>query len=174
MNYKNTEAIIVRNSESIFGDGCHESTQMVFEALHQQNPSGKSVLDIGTGTGIQSIFAKKWGATDVLAVDIDIASIYTARKNFIKNDVDVTARLNIYNEFIDQTFDIIVANLPTDSVIEFLALAKTSMHNDSVLIFSWAKRFGIFEAKLDVNGYEIVQHLEGIDWDAYVVRMVRS
>lgn len=170
MNYHGTEAIIVREHEMVFGDGCHESTQMVLEALYQQKPKGKSVLDIGTGTGIQTIFAKMWGATDVLAVDVDTSAIRTARKNFVKNGIEATARLNIYNEYIEDKYDITVANLPTDCVIEFLTMAKQTMAENGVIIFSWSKQFGIHEAHLEQNGYEIVEHLEGIDWDAYVVR----
>lgn len=171
MNYKNTEAIIIRPNESVFGDGCHESTQMVLEALYQQNPKGKTVLDIGTGTGIQSIFAKKWGATEVMAVDIDAACIYTARKNFAKNEVEVKSRLNIYNEQIEEKYDITIANLPTGGVVEFLPMAKDTLVENGVVIFSWANNFGIHEVNLD--GYEIVQHLNGIEWDAYVVRRTK-
>ena len=45
------------------------------------------------------------------------------------------------------------------------------MKDEGVLIFSWDKKFGIFEAHLEENGFEIVEHLEGIDWDAYVVEL---
>lgn len=170
MNYHGTEAIIIRNGDNVFGNGEHESTQMVLEALYQQNPKGKSVLDIGTGTGIQSIFAKKWGASDVMAVDIDASCIYTARKNFKKNDVEVASRLNIYNEFIEDKFDITVANLPTGGVVEFVPMAEATMAEDGILIFSWSKNFGIFEAKLEEHGFEIAEHYDGIEWDSYVVR----
>ena len=170
MNYKNTEAIIVRDGTNVFGDGCHESTQMVLEALYQQNPKGKTVLDVGTGTGIQSIFAKKWGATEVMAVDIDAACIYTARKNFTKNKVEVKSRLNIYNEFLEDKYDIIVANLPTGGVVELIPTVKDTMAESGVLIFSWNRQFGIHEAHLEEYGLEIADHYDGIDWDAYAVR----
>lgn len=166
-----TEVIIIRDDPNVFGDGNHESTQMVLEALYQQNPEGKTVLDIGTGTGIQSIFATKWCAKEVLAVDTNISCIYTARKNFQKNNVEITSRLNIYNEFIDKKFDITIANLPISNIIEYIPMAKNTMKDEGVLIFSWDKKFGIFEAHLEENGFEIVEHFEGIDWDAYVVEL---
>lgn len=169
MYYHGTEAIIIK-PDNVFGDGNHESTQMVLEALYQQNPKGKSVLDIGTGSGIQSIFSKLWGATDVMAVDIDASCIYTARKNFKKNDVEVASRLNIYNELLEDKYDITVANLPTGGVVEFIPMAEQTMADDGVLIISWAKHFGIFEAKLEEHGFEIAEHYEGIEWDSYVIR----
>lgn len=170
MNYHNTEAIIIRNGDNVFGSGDHESTQMVLEALYQEDPNGKSVLDIGTGTGIQSIFSKLWGATDVMAVDIDASAIYTARKNFKKNNVEVASRLNIYNELLEDKYDITIANLPTGGVVEFIPMAEQTMADDGVLIISWAKHFGIFEAKLEEHGFEIAEHYDGIEWDSYVIR----
>lgn len=172
MYYHETEALIITTS-NVFGDGNHESTQMVLEALYQQNPKGKSVLDIGTGTGIQSIFAMRWGARSATAVDIDAAAIYTARKNFKKNGVDVFSRLNIYNEYMDGEYDITIANLPAGGVIEFVPVAKETMADDGVLIFSWDRKLGIHEARLEEHGLEIAEHYEGIEWDSYVVRRAK-
>ena len=49
-------------------------------------------------------------------------------------------------------------------------MAKNTMKEDGVLIFSWKKDFGIFEAKLEEHGFEIQEHYDGIEWDSYVVR----
>ena len=157
-------------TQNIFGDGNHESTQVVLEALYQQNPQNKIVFDVGTGTGIQSIYAKKWGAKEVYAIDIDINAIYTARKNFQKNNVDVNSRLNIYNEQLNIKADITVANLPAHNVKEFLTMAQSTMADDGVLIFSWDKQFNVYN-EVDLTGYEIIDCIEGIDWDAYVLEM---
>ena len=99
-----TEIKIV--TQNVFGDGNHESTQLVLDALYQSNPNDKIVLDIGTGTGVQAIYATKWGAKDVLAVDIDYTAILTARNNFRRNNVEIKSRLNIYNEDLVGLFTI--------------------------------------------------------------------
>lgn len=169
MIYHETEIIIIKDNEYIFGDGSHESTQNVLELLYTCNPNRKQVFDVGTGTGIQAIFAKKWGASKVLAVDIDYNVIITARKNFLKNNVQIESQLNIYNEQIADKFDIIVANLPCHNTRDFLKLAHQNMTKDSILIISWNNQFNIHN-ECDLSQYEIVQHLEGIDWDAYALK----
>lgn len=162
------EATITCVDAKVFGDGTHESTQIVLDALNYEDPYGKTVLDMGTGSGIQSIFAKKWGASEVMAVDILPECIYEARRNFKENDVDVKSMLNIYNEYMDEKYDITVANLPVGGLREYLPMAKNTMADGGVLIFSFPRneRFGM----LNLDGFEVIKRIEGIDYDAYVIR----
>lgn len=162
-----TEVSIWVVDAKVFGDGTHESTQIVLDALYHQRPEGKTVFDMGTGTGIQSIFAKKWGASDVLAVDILPECIFTARRNFRANEVDVSSRLDIYNENIEGTYGITVANLPAGALLEYLPMAPKNMEDGGVLIFSWPTREPF---RADLDGYDITEHLKGVDYDAYVIR----
>lgn len=168
MYYHGTEAILL-NENGVFGDGTHESTQMVLEALYRQDLKGKTVLDVGTGTGIQSIFAKIWGAGKVLAVDVDLNAIQTARKNFQKNNLEIASRMNIYNEMLDIKADATIANLPVHSTIEFISMARDTMAEGGIVIFSWDRQFNLYN-EVNLDGYKIVDHLEGIDWDAYVIK----
>lgn len=164
-----TEVTITIFNPGVFGDGNHESTQLVLDLLYKQNPIDKNVLDIGTGSGIQSIFAKKWGAANVFAVDINYAAITNARKNFQKNNVDIQSRLNIFNEQLDFKADIIVANLPVHNLREFLPLAHDSMKKDCVILCSWPRQFNIYN-ECDLSDYEIVDRIEGIEYDAYAIK----
>ena len=166
MNSHGTEATITCVDQKVFGDGTHETTQLVLDALYQQNPNGKTVLDMGTGSGIQSVFAKKWGASEVTAVDILPECIYEARRNFKGNDVDVKSMLNIYNEYMDDKYDITVANLPVGGLREYLPMAKKTMAEHGVLIFSWPKR----ESSPPSDGFEVVERIIGSDYDSYVIR----
>lgn len=59
-----------------FGAGHHETTNMMIEALIEAQEQGyftqeRHVLDMGCGTGVLGIMAKKCGAASVVAVDID-------------------------------------------------------------------------------------------------------
>lgn len=162
-----TEAKIVTNM-SVFGDGNHESTQVVLDALYESSPKGKKVLDIGTGTGIQSIFAKLWGADDVLAVDIEFQAINIARGNFYRNNVEVVSRLNIYNEMLDFKADITIANLPAHCIKEYLTTAQDTMKEDGILICSFPTKFNI-ENECDLTNYVIKKRLKGLEYDAFIL-----
>ena len=54
-----------------FGTGHHETTQLILERLLKENFIGDNVLDLGTGSGILSILAKKMCIEDVTSIDID-------------------------------------------------------------------------------------------------------
>lgn len=76
-----------------FGAGHHETTSMMIESLMETDLKGKNVLDHGTGTGVLAIFAKRLGAANVIAVDIDEKSVINAQENAALNNVDIDVRL---------------------------------------------------------------------------------
>ena len=168
MYSNSTEVRIVTNG--VFGDGNHETTQLVLDALYKTDPKNKSILDVGTGTGVQAIYASKWGASEVFAVDIDYNSILTARENFKRNNVEVQSRLNIYNEDLNYLFDITVANLPADSLRDFLDLAPVTMKSNGLLICSWPHQFNLHN-ECNLSQYNIINCLKGIEYDAYVLEI---
>ena len=74
---------------------------------------GKSVLDLGCGTGLFAVAAAKMGARDVWAVDIDPASVECAQRNAELNGVEITARVgDLFDPVPDRLFDLIITNPP--------------------------------------------------------------
>jgi ribosomal protein L11 methyltransferase len=69
-----------------FGSGTHESTRLVLAALEALSLRGRSVLDIGTGSGILAIAADRLGARPVVAFDVDREAIWVARRTAIEQD----------------------------------------------------------------------------------------
>lgn len=92
-----------------FGAGHHETTGMMIDALMALPAMPERVLDQGTGTGVLGIFAKKLGAKDVVAVDIDDRSVINALENAADNDVVMDVRLS--GEVPAESFGLILANI---------------------------------------------------------------
>ena len=76
-----------------FGAGYHETTAMMIDALIGRDLTGQTVLDMGCGTGVLGIFAKKRGARSVVAMDIDDKSVANTQENAADNGVTLDVRL---------------------------------------------------------------------------------
>ena len=94
-----------------FGAGYHETTSMMIDALMSADIHGKHVLDHGTGTGVLAIFAKRLGAADVVAMDIDDKSVANAQENALLNNEEIEVELCGSVLDTTRTFDLIVANI---------------------------------------------------------------
>lgn len=81
---------IVIDPKMAFGTGHHATTSMMIRFLLGENLEGKSVIDMGTGTGILSIMAMKRGASEVTAIEIDPGACENAEENFRTNGVEAT------------------------------------------------------------------------------------
>ena len=93
-----------------FGTGLHPTTQQCLEALSSLALEGKSVLDVGTGSGILAIAAAKTGALPVVAVDIDELAVEATRENAVRNRVAIPVA-NGSAADVPGRFDIVIANI---------------------------------------------------------------
>lgn len=104
-----------------FGAGHHETTSMMIEALIEAQEQGyfvqeRHVLDMGCGTGVLGIMAKKCGAASVVAVDIDDKSVANSIENAEANNVTLDVRLGSTPP--DGAFDLILANIHRNILVE--------------------------------------------------------
>ena len=87
--------IIRLDPGSAFGTGSHPSTRLCIEALDDNPPVGKTIADLGCGSGILSLTALKLGAHCAFAVDTDSLAISATKINFDLNNFPQ----NVYNIF---------------------------------------------------------------------------
>jgi HemK-related putative methylase len=77
------------------------------------NVRGKSVLDLGCGTGLFAIAAAKLGAREVWASDVDPAAADCARRNADRNRVEIRVKTgDLFDPVAGRTFDLIVTHPP--------------------------------------------------------------
>ena len=108
---------IVLDPGRAFGSGHHDTTLGCLEALAELDLAGRSVLDVGTGTGLLAIAAARRGATPVVGVDTDPDAIEVAAANARANAVEVDLRTGSIGTAVGP-FDVVVANVLTHTIIE--------------------------------------------------------
>jgi ribosomal protein L11 methyltransferase len=101
---------IVLDPGMAFGTGLHPTTQQCLEALSTLPLEGKSVLDVGTGSGILAIAAAKRGASPVVAVDTDTIAVDAARESAVANGVAIPVGVGSAAD-VPGRFEVVIANI---------------------------------------------------------------
>lgn len=102
-----------------FGTGHHESTRLCLQMMQELPLEGRRVLDVGTGSGVLAIAARRLGAGEVVALDVDPDAIEAARDNLSRNGGCETIQL-ICADVADADlprFDVVLANLTGPSLV---------------------------------------------------------
>jgi len=132
----NTKFEIVITPKMSFGTGHHATTYMMIELMKEIDLNGRSVLDFGSGTGILAILAEKEGAKNIDAIDNDDWSIANAGENFEKNNCTKINLRKASNAASEIKFDIILANINKNVIIENLALLSDQLNNCGQVLLS--------------------------------------
>jgi ribosomal protein L11 methyltransferase len=105
-------SIIVIQPSMGFGTGHHATTRLCLGALQQIDLRGRSVIDVGTGSGVLAIAARRLGASGVLAVDDDPDAIAAAEANIALNqETRIALEIADFRSAKIGQFDLVIANL---------------------------------------------------------------
>ncbi|MBW8451440.1 MULTISPECIES: 50S ribosomal protein L11 methyltransferase [Lactobacillus] len=150
-----------------FGTGGHTTTQLVLLAMERAIVKPMSVLDVGTGSGILAIAASKLGASHVLGTDISDEAVTAAKENIALNDVDnIDVRKANLLKDIDDKYDLIVANILADILLELIPDLDSHLNKEGKVIFSGIDYLQLpkIEKSLAENGFEIKMKMQEGRW----------
>ena len=104
---------ITINPQMSFGTGHHATTSQMISRLLNDDPSGLEVLDMGCGTGILAILARKRGAGHCVAIDVDEWCVKNSLENIALNAVDgIDVTLGDASSLATKgPFDLVIANI---------------------------------------------------------------
>ena len=128
---------IVIDPKMSFGTGHHASTSMMMQLMLGEELKGKSVLDFGCGTGILTILAAGLGAERVTALDNDPWAIENATENLLLNHSNIAEVVPGEIQHLESLkFDVILANISREVIIENSDEIAGRLYNDGTLIIS--------------------------------------
>ena len=158
-----------------FGTGAHETTKLCIQSLANQITAGADILDIGTGSGILSIAALKFGAGHALGTDLDVNAIPAVKDNFEKNGLSPSDFKLIIGDVVTDAavrkqagsgHDIVVANILPVVLIPLTGVMKDMVRPGGIVIYS-----GILNEKapdvirvLEENGFNITESRSLGEW----------
>lgn len=155
-----------------FGTGTHETTRLCLEAI-ERHWRGRSLLDVGTGTGILAIAAALLEpGSRVVAIEIDPQAVEVARENLATNGVLGSVELleGQPGLLAGEEFDVVVANLTAEVIIDLVEDLERRIATGGYLILS-----GILgelaqdvENALAGSGLKITERRVAGEWSALV------
>lgn len=146
---------ILIDPKMAFGTGYHQTTCHMLRAILASDMNGKSVLDMGCGTALLAILARKHGATNVVAIDIDEFAYENAKENVVLNDTpDIEVRLGGSDAIKSaDDFDFVIANINRNILLADMVNYIGCMHPGSELFIS-----GFYTEDMDVLKEEAARH----------------
>ena len=153
---------ILIDPKMAFGTGYHQTTCHMLRAILGEDMNGKSVLDMGCGTALLAILARKHGAKDVVAIDIDEFAYENALENIALNDTpDIEVRLGGAEALRkDDVFDYVIANINRNILVADMGYYAACMHTGSVIFIS-----GFYTDDMEILKKEAARH--GLRYEAF-------
>lgn len=151
------------NPSLAFGTGAHPTTKIAARLLSKVC-SGKSILDVGTGSGILAIAASMNGAKRIDAFDIDPMSLDNCLENIKNNNCsNIDAWTGDIADIKDKSYDIVCANI----ISSVLLAIKDDVNR---LTTEYVIYSGILESEFDnikdelCKGYQIDERITINEW----------
>ena len=152
-----------------FGTAHHETTKLMIRYLMETPVDGKSLLDMGSGTAVLAILARMRGAKPVSAYDNDEWAYNNALENVKNNNfADIEVLLGDSSLLPGKKFDIILANINRNILLNDIPVYRDSLNGGGMLIMSgfYAEDLSLIEVKAGESGMKLVSKQVENNWTA--------
>lgn len=160
---------IVIEPKMSFGTGHHETTYMMLQHVLGYDFKGKSVLDMGCGTGVLAILSAMKGATPIDAIDIDNWCYLNSLENIQRNNQE---HINVYEGdaslLISKKYDVILANINKNILLSDISIYANCLNDNGILFLSGFYKEDITDisAKCELFGLHFDENFEKNNWVA--------
>ena len=154
-----------------FGTAHHETTSQIIELMLQSDFSGLNLLDMGSGTGVLAILAKKLGSATTVAIDNDEWAYRNALDNIRLNDEnDIVVELGDASSLNDRQFDVILANINRNILLRDMKEYVKSLVNGGKIFFSgfYEEDLVLITKEAERLGLTYSNHVTKNNWTAAV------
>jgi ribosomal protein L11 methyltransferase len=169
--FPEAEIEIVIEPKMAFGTGNHETTSLMMEFILSTSVSGKSVLDMGSGTAILSILASKLGASSVTAIDTDEWAYHAGIENAAINGTDnIIVRQGDASLLESGNYDIILANIQRNIILNDLPAYNSVLKNNGIIFLSgfYTRDLELITDKANSLGLRFIRSAEKNNWVAAI------
>ena len=149
-----------------FGTGHHETTQMMISFLLDLNCINKTVLDMGTGTGVLAILAEKRGAKSVLALDNDPWCVENTLENLEMNHCqNISAKLSSTVPK-KKKYDMVLANINRNLLLKQISdYAQVLVPGGDLLMSGfYVEDLDIIQNTCEAEGFSFIRNLDLNNW----------
>lgn len=173
------DIVIHLDPGSAFGTGTHETTQLMLllinDYLDAQPSPIETMLDVGTGSGILAIYAKKRGVPTVDATDNDPLAVSVALENAENNHVAIPCSTSELAALPEYHYDLVVSNILASVLCELMGDLKKRVKPGGTLMLSGIAReqFGKMKDSIDAHGLTLKRISQKGGWIALVCEVPR-
>ena len=160
---------IIIEPKMSFGTGHHATTHMMIQFILENEWKHKDILDMGCGTSVLAILAKKRGAAQVDAIDIDTWCYENSLENIERNNCsDINVQMGDVDLLQGKEYHAIIANINRNILISQMETYSNCLQENGELYLSGFLEQDLEQIKTVCNkhGGRFVEHKQRDGWIA--------